>query len=150
MKILTMLTTLVGSRHTKRFVFLRMALGVLLFIKGTFFISTTVPFQDLLSSQQNISLTISWLTIIVGWTQLIGAFFITLGLFTRMVCLVQLFIITMAILINFSNYTLSDVSLLGYIAVLFGLILFLLKGGGSVSLDRLFRFQQKDHLVHWA
>ena len=52
MKKLTRLTNLYVVRHTKRFVFLRMALGILLFTKGFDFINNTAPLQELLSQQK--------------------------------------------------------------------------------------------------
>jgi putative oxidoreductase len=150
MKKLTRLTAFGVARHTKRFVFLRMALGILLFTKGLDFISNTAPLQELLAQQKNLALHSYWLSFAVGWVQLLGALFIVLGLFTRAACFIQLPIVTVALLIRFSNYTLSDYALLEIITVFLGLTLFLEKGGGKVSLDRYFRFNQSEHLVFWA
>ncbi len=150
MKKLISLNTHGGIHHTKRFVFLRMALGILLFTKGFDFINTAIPLQELLALQKNLSLHSSWLYFSVGWAQLSGALFIILGLFTRVACLVQLPIVAVVLLIKFSNYTLSDYALLEIIAIFLGLTLFLEKGGGRISLDRYFRFNQSDQLVFWA
>ena len=90
------------------------------------------------------------LSLTVGWVQLIGGVFIVLGLFTRGACLSLLPIVTIILLIKFSNYTLTDEALLENIVVFLGLTLFLEKGGGTVSLDRLFRFNQSNHLVFWT
>lgn len=150
MKKLTRLTNLYVVRHTKRFVFLRMALGILLFTKGFDFINNTGPLQELLSQQKNLALHSYWLSFAAGWTQMLGAVFIVLGLFTRIACFIQLLIVTIVLLIRFSNYTLSDYALLEIIIIFSGLTLFLEKGGGKVSLDRYLRFNQSEHLVFWA
>jgi putative oxidoreductase len=134
--------------HNKAFVFLRMALGILLFTKGIDFIDTVLPIEQLRQPDETIS--ISSVYAATGWAQLAGSIFIILGLFTRTACCVQLLIVTMALLIKFSNYTLSDGGLLEIIIIISGLILFLLKGGGSISLDRFFRLYKSEHLVFWA
>jgi uncharacterized membrane protein YphA (DoxX/SURF4 family) len=142
-----------AAPFTRRLVFLRMALGILLCINGYDFINNTTSMQGLqvmLIQQQNLTLPIDKLSLAVGWTQLIGGLFIVLGLFTRMACLVQLPVVTIILLIKFSTYTLSDVTLLEIIIAFSGLTLFLEKGGGKLSLDRLFRFNQSDRLVFWA
>ena len=150
MKKLKGLINLHVVRHTKRFVFLRMALGILLFTKGLDFISNTKPLQELLAQQKSLALHSYWLSFAVGWIQLAGALFIVLGLFTRAACFIQLLFITVALLIRFSNFTLSDYALLEIITIFSGLTLFLEKGGGKVSLDRYLRPNQSDHLVFWA
>jgi uncharacterized membrane protein YphA (DoxX/SURF4 family) len=86
----------------------------------------------------------------IAWAQLSGGVLIVLGLFTRWACLLQLLMVTVTLLIKFSNYTLSDYALLEIIAVLLALILVLEKGGGAVSLDQYFRFNKADHLIFWA
>jgi putative oxidoreductase len=150
MKKLTRVNPSDVASHTNRFVFLRMALGILLFIKGIDFISNSESLQELLAQQKNAAIKSAWLTFAVGWAQLFGGIFIVLGLFTRVVCLLQLPIVAFALLIQFSNYTLSDFALLQIIAVFSGLTLFLEKGGGTISLDRYFRFNQSNHLVFWS
>ena len=150
MKKLTPPTPRTAVPYTRRLVFLRMALGILLCIKGYDFINNTIPLQELLAQQQISILFFDKLSLTVGWVQLIGGVFIVLGLFTRGACLSLLPIVTIILLIKFSNYTLTDEALLENIVVFLGLTLFLEKGGGTVSLDRLFRFNQSNHLVFWT
>jgi putative oxidoreductase len=150
MKKLTAPVNLNTVRNTKRFVFLRMALGVLLFTKGFDFVNNTTTFHQLLAQQKTLSALISWMSFAVGWVQLSGAVFIVLGLFTRIACSIQLIIITVALLIRFSNYTLSDYALVEMIIIFFGLTLFLEKGGGKISLDRYLRPNHSEHLVFWG
>jgi putative oxidoreductase len=137
-------------RHTKTFVFLRMALGVLLFTKGFDFVNSTQPLQELLSHQKILTIDSYWMSFAVGWVQLSGAVFIALGLFTRVACSIQLILITVALLIRFSNFTLSDYALFEIIVIIVGLTLFLEKGSGKISLDRYFRPNQSEHLVFWG
>ena len=134
--------------YSKAFVFLRMALGILLFTKGVDFIDTTLPVQ--LLHQQNETFPLFSVYAATGWAQLLDSVFIVLGLFTRTACCVQLLIVTIALLIKFSSYTLSIGGLLEIIIIISGLIIFLLKGGGSISLDRFFRLYKSEHLVFWA
>ena len=133
--------------YSKAFVFLRMALGILLFTKGVDFIDTTFPVQ---LQHQNEAFAVFSVYAATGWAQLLGSAFIVLGLFTRTACCVQLLIVTIALLIKFSSYTLSIGGLLEIIIIISGLIIFLLKGGGSISLDRFFRLYKSEHLVFWA
>ena len=134
--------------YSKAFVFLRMALGILLFTKGVDFIETALPVQ--LLHQQSETFPVLSVYAATGWAQLMGSVFIVLGLFTRTACCVQLLIVTVALLIRFSSYTLSNGGLVEIIIIISGLIIFLLKGGGSISLDRFFRFYKSEHLVFWA
>jgi putative oxidoreductase len=150
MKKLTRVNPWGVTCHTNRFVFLRMALGILLFIKGLDFISTTASLQELLAQQKNIARQMALLLLGIAWAQLSGGVLIVLGLFTRWACVLQLLMVTVTLLIKFSNYTLSDYALLEIIAVLLALILVLEKGGGAVSLDQYFRFNKADHLIFWA
>lgn len=150
MKKLTWVSPFKATPYTKRLVFLRMALGILLSIKGYNFIHDSTPLQQFLSQQQTIKLPVEWLSLAIGWLQIAGGAFILLGFFTRIACVVQLPIVAMVLLIQFSNYTLSDYEMLQIVAAFSGLTLFLEKGGGKLSLDRLFRLNQSEHIVFWA
>jgi len=150
MKKLTRAASRSTAPYTKRLVFLRIALGILLCIKGNDFIQAAAPLQQLLLRQQSLQLPVELLSFVVGWAQVAGSVFIVLGLFTRIACIVQLLIITVGLLAQFSNFTLSDYAMLQIIVVFSGLTLFVEKGGGKLSLDRLFKFNQSEHLVFWA
>jgi putative oxidoreductase len=150
MKKLTGVTSASAAPYTKHLVFLRIALGILLCIKGNDFIHDTIPLQELLAQQQSLAMLLNWSLFAAAWALLCGGILIILGFFTRMACIILLPIVTVVLLVQFSNYTLSDYTLLEIIAAFCGLTLFLEKGGGRISLDRLLRRNQSEHIVFWA
>lgn len=139
-----------AAPYTKRLVFLRMALGILLCIKGYDFIHDFTPLEQLLARQQAITFPVKWLSLATGWIQIAGGVFIIAGFFTRLSCSVQLPVLTLVLLVQFSNYTLSDFEMIQNIGAFAGLTILLEKGGGKISLDRLFRLNQSEHIVFWA
>lgn len=138
------------ASYSRRLVFLRMCLGILLCLKGIYLLSNNTALHDWLAQQQQLIFPFTWLAMVVGIAQMLGGIFIVLGLFTRWVCLMLLPIVTMVLLIKFSDFTLSDYALLEIISIFAGLILFLEKGAGRASLDRRFRGNQSDRLVFWV
>lgn len=132
-----------GSKQSQDwFVVFRVVLGILLLIKGIDFISNVVQLQELLSVQKNLELQISWLPLVIAWVHIFGGIFIAVGLFTRFFCLVQLPIITAALIMSISYNILSVTELFEVIAALVLLIVFLLQGGGAVSLDRYYYYNK--------
>jgi uncharacterized membrane protein YphA (DoxX/SURF4 family) len=136
-----------GSKQNRDwFVVLRVVLGVLLLIKGIDFISNVVQLQEFLSVQKNLELEISWLPLVIAWAHIFGGLFIAVGLFTRFFCLVQLPIVTAALIMTISYNILSVTELFEVITAFVLLILFLLEGGGTVSLDRYYYYKKYNDL----
>ncbi|MEQ1799744.1 MAG: DoxX family protein [Lacibacter sp.] len=134
-----------GSDHQPDwFVVLRVALGLLLFTKGIDFISNMVQFQDLLEQQKNVRFEISWVAFAIAWAHIFGGLFIVLGLFTRAFCLVQLPIVTAALIVSISSHILSGFALFEIIAAFLMLLLFVLGGGGTLSLDHHYSLFEKE------
>jgi uncharacterized membrane protein YphA (DoxX/SURF4 family) len=126
---------------------LRVALGLIILWKGFVFFKNTVAVEALLKTGgiNMLSSNSQILAFIITYLNLLGGFFIIVGLFTRWMCIVQIVIITGAILfvnsklgISFSNSELM-LSLL----VLALAILFAITGSGTLSADEFFRSYTK-------
>ena len=129
-----------SKHHPKWLVFLRIALGLLLFIKGVGFIQNSVQLSSVIS-QTGIIKNAEWLTILIPWLHLLGGALILVGLFTRLFCLVQIPVLLGAIiLVNFKQGLFAGGSDLLFSAVILILLLFFfVEGGGPISLDNYFR-----------
>ena len=119
---------------------LRVALGVLLFIKGISFMSDSAMLMELFKPIQNLAggmIVIHY----VAPAHFIGGILIAFGLLTRWVIIAQLPILIGAIVINFagemnsSNLTLA---LITFVVCIF----FLFYGSGKHSLDYYFKMQK--------
>ena len=86
-----------SKHHPKWLVFLRVVLGLFLFIKGIDFIQNSVLLSDTISQTSFIK-NASWLTTLIPWLHLLGGAMILAGLFTRLFCLVQIPILIGAII----------------------------------------------------
>jgi len=135
-----------NTHHPRWLVVFRVALGLCLFIKGITFMSNTTLLEELLygspgvgSNPTNAS-NPGWLVLLITWANLLGGFLLIVGLYTRLVALLQLPILVGAIIfINAQKGGFASQSELGLaVAVLLGLILFLVEGSGPLSLDGYF------------
>lgn len=128
------------THHPKWLVVLRVALGIFLFRKGITFIYRAEDLQLLL--QYN---AISTGTKIFAWyimiVHLLGGILIIAGLFTRLMCLLQIPVLLGAVfIINLKSAVFSGSSELEFsIVTLILLIVFFIEGGGPLSLDSYFR-----------
>ena len=127
------------THHPRWLVIIRVALGLCLFAKGITFMSNATLLERLLSgsAMANDSGT---LAIIITFANLLGGFMLTVGLMTRLVCLLQIPILIGAIVfINAQKGGFAAESELSLaIVVLILLIFFLIEGGGPLSLDGYF------------
>jgi len=126
---------------------LRIILGLIILWKGFVFLKNTVAVETMIKTGgvDILSNNSQALAFIITYFNLLGGFFITVGLFTRWMCIIQIIIITWAIFfvnsklgISFSNSELM-VSLI----VLALAILFAVKGSGTLSADEFFRSYTK-------
>lgn len=130
-----------AAHHPRWLVFLRVILGVSLFVKGISFMYDMTQLENLLSnsSLRNYS---SWFSLTITWTHLLGGFLIIIGLLTRWAVLFQIPILFGAVIFidrpaaGGSEFTFA-------LLILLGLILFLIEGGGPLSLDNYFRDNPK-------
>ncbi len=128
------------------FVILRVMLGLILAIRGIFFLTSIQPLFHLIKSSSlnelNMNMT---LALVISWVHLLGGTFIILGLLTRISAWAQIPILIGAILFINLNGGLSQgfSELLLSVFVLILSALFALAGGGRISMDNY----AKTHLL---
>jgi putative oxidoreductase len=126
--------------QTKWLAILRIALGLIIFFKGLFFImNTDVLYAMIANSSSNLYAVI--LVHLVACAHLVGGILIALGLVTRLAVLLQIPILMGAIIfVNSTKGFYSMGSELGLsILVLALLLFFLVFGSGSYSVDEVMR-----------
>lgn len=132
------------THHPRWLVFLRVALGICLIIKGISFMDDSVSLETILT-ETSFGTANEWLPIIITWLHLLGGFFIIIGLFTRLSTLLLIPVLLVAVLfINLPRGIFAPGSEFGFsLAVLLLLIVFFIEGGGPLSLDDYFRRNPK-------
>ncbi|MFC5270415.1 DoxX family protein [Adhaeribacter terreus] len=127
--------------------YLRIALGVFIFIKGIMFVSDYRSLQHMIEISQFKGYA-SGIAHLIAFAHLAGGPMIALGLKTRFACLVQIPILIGAVLftsfgkgIYAENYYLVEAAI-----TLILLIFFAFYGSGYLSLDRKLRDNTKDIL----
>jgi uncharacterized membrane protein YphA (DoxX/SURF4 family) len=128
--------------HNPRWlIVVRVALGVCLFIKGIFFLVNTSTLEELVRGSL-VANRADWIVIGITWAHLLGGFLIIIGLLTRWAALLQIPILMGAIFINTKREALGGFELPFALIVLLLLIIFLVEGGGPLSLDNFFSKHQ--------
>jgi putative oxidoreductase len=128
------------------FVILRVILGLILAIRGVFFLTSIQPLFHLIKSSSlnelNMNMT---LALFICWVHLLGGTFIILGLLTRISAWAQIPILIGAIFfINLSSSLSNSISeLLLSVFVLILSAWFAMAGGGKISMDNY----AKSHLL---
>ena len=124
----------------------RVILGLILFWKGIVFIKDTEFLKSLIEKSRIgvFSSNADVLTFIVAYLTLLCGLFILCGLFTRTSSIVQIPILLIAIIfVNSKNLGQSSSELILSIVVFLLLILFAIKGSGTLSADEFFRTYYK-------
>ena len=132
------LRTRIDTMPPSFFFLLRIALGIMLFIKGVEFISHIQQLESIIAASRFQEGTV-FLTHYITYAHLLGGFFIIIGLFTRFFCIIQLPILFGAVFFFALPHTAFNVQIgeLGFsIVVLVLLIFFSIKGSGSYSIGR--------------
>ncbi len=126
-----------GDRHHPKWLdIIRIALGVFLLYKGIDFLRSTSDLVSLMSLRSPFG---SFLIILLGhyvtFAHILGGFFLTIGMFTRAACLIQVPILIGAIIfVNSSSNVLRPYSeLFLSILILLLVIYFLIVGNGPLS-----------------
>ena len=127
------------THHPRWLIVLRVALGAALSIKGIAFMSNANLLEQFLSGSSMADHMHAW-QIIIGGANMLGGFMITVGLWTRFMCLLQVPILIGAIIfINAQKGGFAPESELGLACLtLVLLIFFLIEGSGPLSLDAYF------------
>jgi putative oxidoreductase len=119
-----------------------MGLGLFLFAKGISFMQDSALLEELIYGKSHLAEnTTYWMPIIITFANLLGGFLLMVGLWTRLIALLEIPILIGAIVdINVHQGGFDSGSELGLaILVLVLLIFFLIEGGGPLSLDGYFR-----------
>lgn len=128
-----------SDTHNPRWlIILRIGLGLFLFAKGINFMHNTTLLDRLLYGSASLADNDThWLPLLITWANLLGGFMLMIGLWTRLVALLQLPILIGAIIfINSQRNGFAPESELGLaILSLLLVIFFLIEGGGPLSLD---------------
>ena len=130
-----------AAHHPRWLVIVRIGLGLFLLAKGINFMRDTTVLDRLLYG--SVPLTDNethWLPLIITWANLLGGFLILIGLWTRLMCLLQLPILIGAVVfINAQKGGFAPESELGLaILSLLLAIFFLIEGSGPLSIDGYF------------
>ena len=122
----------------------RVVLGVILMMKGIFFISQSQDLKELIL-QSHFAAGVGFFTAYITFAHLFGGVFLVIGLFTRLVALLQLPILLGAIFFIVPAQKIADFGSDFILSVLvLGLIIYVLvQGPGEVSMDHYL----KDHLL---
>lgn len=122
---------------------LRVILGFIILWKGFTFFKDAVTVENLLKSGGFSLLNdkSAVMAFFITYFNLLGGFFIIVGLFTRWICIIQIPIIIVAIgFVNSRNgVSISNSELILSIIVLILLVVFAIKGSGILSADEYFK-----------
>ena len=126
---------------------IRIALGLILFWRGISFIRDSSDLQLMLQRMQIgvVDKNTGWIAFLITYINLLGGLFITVGLFTKTSCIVQIPILFGAVFFVNTKHGLnqSTSELILSAVVLLLLILFAIKGSGVLSADEYFRSYYK-------
>jgi len=139
-----------ATHHPRWLIIIRIGLGLFLMAKGINFMRDSTLLDGILyGNAAHANNETHWLPIIITWANLLGGLMILLGLWTRLVALLQLPILIGAIVfINVQKGGFAPESELGLaILTLLLVMFFLLEGSGPLSLDNYFEMN-KDRGSH--
>jgi len=120
---------------------LRIALGIVLFLKGVAFMENTADLKGLIEAQDTIVFSSSALVALVYYVtfaHMVGGIMITLGILTRFSSVVQIPIVVGAVFVNDMLLSPINTQLWFSIVALILLVIFVIIGSGPLSLDRYF------------
>ena len=132
------------THHPKWLDFIRMLLGIFLFIRGVEFIGNMDQLSALMTKSEFLgSMSLGVLAHYVVFAHIVGGALIAFGLLTRLACLVQIPILLGAVFfVNADAGILSpNEGLWLSILVLALLLFFLISGSGPISVDEQMRRQ---------
>lgn len=136
-----------AAHHPRWLVILRIGLGLILMGKGINFMHDSALLEVYIYGKSHLAENSTyWLPIIITWANMLGGFMILIGLWTRLMCLLQLPILIGAIIdinVQKGGFQAGNELLLA-IAALLLTIFFLLEGSGRLSMDAYFARNQRD------
>ena len=122
----------------------RVALGFMLFIKGVIFIRNDGVLRRVFSEVELVQ-SLSFLEFVIPWIHILGGFFILIGVFTRLMTLIQIPLIIGAlyILLNARQYPFFNTEIIFAGSILVLLVVYVVFGDGFYSWRHLIR-KEKD------
>lgn len=129
----------VHQRHDVRFTFvnfaLRLVVGLLLLLKGLYFISHSQQLENIILESSAAS-AVNFMVSYISFAHLFGGVFIMLGLITRVAIILQIPIIVGALYYNLTPHAFGTGSEIILSIVVFVLLIYvLLNGSGAISMD---------------
>ena len=126
----------VMDKQPKWLTILRIALGIVILLKGISFFKDSTDIQIIVQSPglSILDNNVSLIAFIITYCNLLGGFFITVGLFTRWVALALIPILIGAIIFvnNETGMSFNNFDLALTVAVLLLLSFFVMKGSGTI------------------
>ncbi len=129
-----------ATHHPRWLVIVRVGLGLFLMVKGINFMHDSTLLDRLLYGGSSMAENEThWLPLLITWANLLSGLLIVIGLWTRLVCLLQLPILIGAIIFINSRGGFAPESELGLaILSLLLAVFFFIEGSGPLSLDAYF------------
>jgi putative oxidoreductase len=127
------------NHHPKILDVIRIALGVFLLLKGIAFMENSNYLKDLIENQTIVNISPDLLMAIVYYVtfvHLVGGILISLGILTRLSCILQIPVVLAAVLL--SNIFQDQINAMAWpsVTALALLCLFTIIGSGPLSLDK--------------
>jgi putative oxidoreductase len=142
------------THHPKWLDFVRIALGLVIMLKGVQFIDNMQPLTDIMAKSGFLgSAGLGIVVHIVVFANLLGGAMILFGLLTRAVCVVLIPVVLGAIfIVNLpAGVSQTNAELWLSVIILFLLILFAIEGSGKLSFDEWMRTHsdERPHKHKW-
>jgi uncharacterized membrane protein YphA (DoxX/SURF4 family) len=124
------------THHSLYLLFARVLLGIILLIKGIFFISNSQQLKEMIL-ESRFSAGVTFLAAYIMFAHLFGGVFLIIGLFTRFAALIQIPVLLGAIFFILPQQNTNNfwIELLFSLIVLALLIFVLIKGSGNISME---------------
>jgi putative oxidoreductase len=129
-----------AAHHPRWLVIVRIGLGLILMAKGINFMHDSSLLNSLFTGNaEQAQNNTHWLPILITWANLLGGLMILIGMWTRLMCLLQIPILLGAIIFITRIDGISVEREMGLaILALILTVFFLFEGSGPLSLDRYF------------
>jgi putative oxidoreductase len=132
------------THHPKVLDVVRVVLGVFLLVKGITFMENTSYLRGIITDQQVIDVSPDMLMILVyyvAFAHMVGGILISMGILTRLGCIIQIPILVGAVLLTGIFQEPINTMVWPSVTALVLLVLFTVLGSGPWSLDKVLAFK---------